>query len=114
MSGARPLIQEIEALAAAGMTPMDALRSATVVPRDYFRSLPNQGSALGWKADFGTVEKGARADLILLGSDPSGNLGALRDVRGVMAAGTWRDRAALDALLEEAALAANPPAPRAD
>jgi imidazolonepropionase-like amidohydrolase/phosphohistidine phosphatase SixA len=109
------LHREIEALAAAGMTPMEALRSATVVPRDYFRSLPNGGSALGWKADFGTVEEGARADLILLGADPSRDLAALASLDMVIAAGKVHERAALDGMLERAAADAKaavpPPAP---
>lgn len=103
-------LKEVEALVAAGLTPMQALRSATVVPRDYFRSLPNGGSALGQKADFGTIEPGARADLILLGGDPSADIAKLRDLKGVMAGGRYYDRAALDALLEGAARSANPQA----
>jgi imidazolonepropionase-like amidohydrolase/phosphohistidine phosphatase SixA len=97
------LIEEIKALAAAGLTPMAALRTATVVPRDYFRSLPNGGSASGWKADFGTVEPGARADLILLGQDPSKNVSALRTLKTVIARGVVHDRAALDSMLAKAA-----------
>lgn len=104
------LIREVEALAAAGLTPMEALRSATVVPRDYFRSLPNGGSNLGWRADFGTVEPGARADLILLRGDPSRDLAALRRLDSVIAAGRLHDRAALDRMLEAAAAAAKRPA----
>ena len=97
------LYEEIRALAAAGLTPMEAVRSATVVPRDYLRSLPNGGSALGWKADFGTVEPGARADLILLDADPSRDLAALERPQVVIAAGKVYDRAVLDAMLEKAA-----------
>ncbi len=97
------LIQEIEALHAAGLSRIDALRSATVVARDYFRSLPNGGSSLGWKADFGTVEKGARADLILLQGDPSRDLSALRQLTTVIAGGRVYDRAALDTMLVRAA-----------
>jgi imidazolonepropionase-like amidohydrolase len=100
------LIDEIEALHAAGLSRMEALRSATVVPRDYFRSLPNGGSALGWRADFGTVEPGARADLILLDGDPSADLAALRVPNHVIAAGRVHDRASLDRMLEAAAAAA--------
>jgi imidazolonepropionase-like amidohydrolase/phosphohistidine phosphatase SixA len=110
------LIEEVEALHAAGLTPMAALRSATVVPRDYFRSLPNGGSGRGWKADFGTIEPGARADLILLRGDPSRDLKALRRLDSVVAAGKLHDRAALDAMLTAAATAAKaaaPPAPTA-
>ncbi len=92
------LLSELKALAAAGLTPIQALRSATVVPRDYFRSLPRRGSALGWAADFGTVEPGARADLLLLDRDPSRDLDALRTIRAVVAGGRLHDRAELDAL----------------
>lgn len=102
------LIDEIEALAAAGLPPMAALRSATVVPRDYLRSLPGQGSHLGWRADFGTVEPGARADLILLRGDPSRDLANLRRLETVIAAGRVHDRAALDAMLDRAAQDARP------
>lgn len=104
------LIQEIEALSAAGMGPLAALRSATVVPRDYFRSLPNSGSATGLAADFGTIEAGARADLILLRADPSRDLSALRRPEYVIAAGVVRDRAELDRMLDEASAAAKRPA----
>lgn len=97
------LYEEIRALAAAGLTPMEALKAATVVPRDYFRSLPNGGSALGWKAQFGTIEPGARADLILLDADPSRDLAALKRPQVVIAAGKVHDRAALDAMLDKAA-----------
>ncbi|UVI38411.1 alpha/beta fold hydrolase [Qipengyuania spongiae] len=96
------LIDEIEALAAAGLTRLEALRSATVVPRDYLRSLPNSGSSLGWEADFGTVEPGARADLILTEGDPSRDLSNLRRVRAVVKAGHFFDRAMLDRMLDQA------------
>ncbi|HEX8192317.1 MAG TPA: amidohydrolase family protein, partial [Allosphingosinicella sp.] len=100
------LIDEIEALHAAGLSRMEALRSATVVPRDYFRSLPNGGSSLGWRADFGTVQPGARADLVLLDGDPAADLAVLRVPRYVIAGGRVHDRAGLDAMLEAAAAAA--------
>ncbi|HTU10093.1 MAG TPA: amidohydrolase family protein [Allosphingosinicella sp.] len=100
------LLAEVEALHAAGLSNMAALRSATIVPRDYFRALPNGGSSQGWRADFGTVEAGARADLILLRGDPSRDLAALRQLDTVIAAGRVHDRAALDRLLDEASRAA--------
>lgn len=105
------MIRDMEALGAAGLGPMGALRAATVVPRDYLRTLPNQGSALGWKADFGTVEAGARADLLLLDKDPSADLGALKSIRTVVAGGRVYDRAALDALLADARKAGTAQAP---
>ncbi|MEO6224442.1 MAG: alpha/beta fold hydrolase [Sphingomicrobium sp.] len=109
------LYAEIEALSRAGLTPMEALRAATVVPRDYFRSLPNGGSALGWKAQFGTIEPGARADLDLWRGDPAQDLSVLRGRPNlVIAGGRPYDRAQLDAMLARAAVdakAARPPAP---
>lgn len=103
------LLAEIEALHAAGLSNLDALRSATIVPRDYFRSLVNGGSALGWRAAFGTVEPGARADLILLRGDPSRDLAALHRLDTVIAAGRVHDRAELDRMLDEASRAAKAP-----
>jgi cytosine/adenosine deaminase-related metal-dependent hydrolase len=100
------LVQEVEALSAAGLGDMAALKAATAIPRDYFRSLPNQGSALGWEADFGVVAPGARADLILIDGDPSRDLGDLRRLQAVFAGGRHYDRAALDRLLAEAEQAA--------
>jgi imidazolonepropionase-like amidohydrolase len=105
------LIREMRALGRAGLSPMEALRSATVVPRDYFRSLPNGGSSRGWKADFGTVTEGARADLILLRNDPSANLAALVRPEAVIAGGRVYDRPALDAMLKKAAADAKLPPP---
>ena len=99
------LRREIEALRAAGLPNMAALRSATVVPRDYLRSLPGQGSALGWKAQFGTVEPGARADLLLLSADPSRDLSALEGIDAVIAGGRLYDSARLAAMLRDAAAA---------
>jgi imidazolonepropionase-like amidohydrolase len=97
------LAREMETFVEIGFTPMDTLRSATVIPRDYFRSLPRGGSALGWKPDFGTIEAGARADIILLSDEPSKNISALRSLRTVIAAGKVYDRAALDGILSRAA-----------
>lgn len=99
-------ISEIEALHSAGLSRMEALRSATVVPRNYLRSLPGQGSALGWRPDFGVIEKGARADLIVLAGDPSLDLSALHRLEIVIAGGRVYDRVALDRLLDAAAKAA--------
>lgn len=100
------MIREIEALHDAGVSRLDALRSATVVPRDYFRTLPGQGSATGARADFGTVEPGALADLLLLDGDPSADLGALKKIAAVVAGGRYYGAESLQAMLRSAAAAA--------
>lgn len=95
------LIEEIKSLNVAGLSPMQALRAATVTPARYFQSLPNQGSSQGWAANFGTIQPGARADLILLGADPSADLDALLDLKVVIRGGQVFDRLALDKLLSQ-------------
>ncbi|WP_343342866.1 amidohydrolase family protein [Sphingomicrobium sp. XHP0239] len=99
------LHEEIETLAAV-VGAEKALRAATVLPAAYFRSLPDQGSATGQQADFGTIAVGTRADLLLLSANPLSDLSALQRPLAVMADGRFYDRAALDVLLDEASRAA--------
>lgn len=65
------LHRELEALVAAGWSPAEALRAATLEP----------ALALGW-ADQGLLSPGYRADLLVLGADPRQDVRALRDIRG--------------------------------
>jgi imidazolonepropionase-like amidohydrolase len=93
------LHEEIAALAAAGLPPAAALRAATEAPARYLSGLPEEGSATGLPADFGRIEPGLRADLLLLSENPLEDVAATRAIEGVMLRGRWLDRAALDALL---------------
>jgi imidazolonepropionase-like amidohydrolase len=77
---------ELALLVEAGLTPGEALITATRDPARY----------LGQDRVWGTIESGRRADLILLGSNPLADIAATRQRIGVMAAGRWFDRAALD------------------
>ena len=95
------LVDELEALVRAGLTPLAALETATSVPASYFAALPRNGSANGTAVDFGRIAVGLRADLVLVAGDPSRNIGALRDVQGVMVRGQWKAREALDPLLAQ-------------
>lgn len=61
---------------------------------------------LGKADEFGVVREGARADLLLLASDPEQDLGVLKSPLGVMANGLWFDRARLDQLLADVERAA--------
>ncbi|NWG53404.1 MAG: amidohydrolase family protein [Hydrogenophilaceae bacterium] len=90
----------------AGFTNVQILRIATL----------DAARALGEAGAFGIVREGARADLLLLEDDPEADLSTLRTPAGVMAAGRWYDRAALDSLLADsaaraAASRADPPPP---
>jgi imidazolonepropionase-like amidohydrolase len=68
--------RELELLVAYGMTPLEALRSAT----------RGAASALHLRS-LGAIAAGKTADLCAVEGDPSREIGALRDVRFVMKGG---------------------------
>jgi len=82
------LHEELELLVQAGLTPMQALQAATL----------NAGKYLGL-ADTGTIEKGRRADLVLLDANPLADIRNTRKIRSVVLAGRNLSRADLDHLL---------------
>lgn len=91
------LHEELEMLVVdAGLSPQDALRSATVSPAEF----------LGLQHRFGSVAVGKTADLVLLDADPLEDIRNTRRIRAVVHNGQILERAALDALLEEAKVAA--------
>jgi imidazolonepropionase-like amidohydrolase len=77
----------------AGYSNIEILRIATL----------DAARFLGAAGEFGVLREGARADLLLLASDPEQDLDALRAPDGVMAAGRWYDRRTLETLLASAA-----------
>ena len=85
--------REIASLVGAGLTPFEALRAATSSPAAYF----------GRASEMGTVEKGKRADLLLLEANPLQDAANARKISGVMANGRWIPRAELDRMLEQIA-----------
>ena len=82
-------LQELELLVEAGLTPAEALQTATINPARF----------LGATDSLGSVEVGKVADLVLLEADPTAAIGNLRRVRGVVLAGRYLPRAVLDSLL---------------
>ena len=74
--GTNVTARELEFYVEAGMSPSEALRTATV----------NAAAMLGVDT-IGRIRKDNRADLIVLDDDPTGDISALRDVRLVMADG---------------------------
>lgn len=68
--------RELELMVAYGMTPAQALASATTVA----------AAVLGAK-DLGVVRQGARCGLVVLAADPLADIGALRQVRAVVREG---------------------------
>jgi amidohydrolase family protein len=84
------LHDELSLLVEAGLSPAEALRTATLNPAEFLGS-----------DDSGTVETGKRADLVLLDANPLEKIGNTRTVRAVVLNGRLLDRAALDALIAE-------------
>lgn len=80
------LQQELEELAQAGLTPYQVLAAAT----------RNAAAHLGQLDTVGTVEKGKRADLVLLDSNPLKKISHSSDIAGVMVRGKWYSKSDLD------------------
>lgn len=79
------LHRELAALVHAGLTPYQALLTSTRNVAAYF----------GTQAESGTVTVGKRADLVLLGGNPLGDIRETTHIVGVMRAGQWWPQATL-------------------
>jgi imidazolonepropionase-like amidohydrolase len=87
------LHDEMELLVAAGMTPEDVLKSATLRAAQW----------LGLDAEVGSIEVGKRADLVLLDANPLDDIQNSRRIAGVVIDGRWLNRDRLDAMLVDLA-----------
>ncbi|MEM8933258.1 MAG: amidohydrolase family protein [Acidobacteriota bacterium] len=82
------LSEELIEMVGAGLTPHQALRTATRHPGDFVaRHLPASA-----ELPFGRVQVGYRADLVLLSRDPTIDIGHVTAVDGVVLRGRWVDR----------------------
>jgi imidazolonepropionase-like amidohydrolase len=72
------LHSELEEWQRAGIPAKDVLRAATIGAAEY----------LGLEAELGTIERGKRADLMLVPGDPTQDLSVLRKARMVLKDGT--------------------------
>ena len=87
------LHEELEMFVRAGLTPAEALRTATIGAAEF----------LGRENDFGTIDRGKVADLVLLDENPIENIGHSQKIHGVVLNGRYLDRSKLAAMLEETA-----------
>jgi tetratricopeptide (TPR) repeat protein len=85
--------EELEELTKCGLSPYEALKTATINPATYLRHAQ----------DFGTVEVGKRADLLLLNANPLEKIGNTRQIAGVMLRGQWFDQQKTTAMLNDVA-----------
>ncbi len=87
------LHHELKALRDAGIGNYAALAAGTRNPQEY----------LGVLDKVGTIEKGKRADLVLLNADPLADIAATYNRAGVMLKGKYYSQAELDRWLDEIA-----------
>ncbi len=84
--------EELDLLASAGLTPLQVLQAATL----------NPAKVMGKEVDYGSIEAGKVADLILLGGNPTRSAAALHRIDAVVLHGRLLDRPALDEQLHTA------------
>jgi imidazolonepropionase-like amidohydrolase len=85
------LHSELELLVEAGLSPLEALQSATLAPARYFESTDSMG----------VIAPGAVADLVLLNRNPLEEITSTRGIHAVVLRGRLLTRADLDELLPE-------------
>jgi imidazolonepropionase-like amidohydrolase len=85
--------REMESLVAAGLTPYQALAAATRNPAEFLRA----------SKEWGTIEKGKRADLLLLEADPLEDIRNTARIEAVSVGGRWLDRTERERMIGEAA-----------
>lgn len=83
------LHSELEHLVMAGLSPLEALRAATVVPAEYF----------ALRDDMGTIDEGKVADLVLLDENPLDDISNTRAIAAVVTRGRMLDTEDLAALI---------------
>jgi len=86
------LHDELGLLVETGLTPLEALRTATINPAEFF----------GMK-DMGTIAPGMKANLVLLDADPLKNIANTKKISSVIMRGRLYTRIQLDDLLKTSA-----------
>ena len=94
---------ELAELVKAGLSPAEALSAATL----------SGATFLGRTAEFGTVQAGRAADLVLLDANPLDNIANSRRIRTVIRGGRVFERASLDSMLSSVEVAIRPDAQKA-
>ena len=87
---------ELDDLVAAGLSPYEAIRTASSQVGEFAAEhLPQQ-------TPFGTIQVGNRADMILVAQNPLDSISNLRDMEGVLVRGQWHTPTSLTERLNDA------------
>jgi imidazolonepropionase-like amidohydrolase len=89
------LHRELHAYVVAGLTPFQALATATRNPAEF----------LNQSAEWGTVERGKRADFVLLAENPLEDIRNTLRIEGVAIGGRWLPKNDLERMIRAATLA---------
>jgi imidazolonepropionase-like amidohydrolase len=84
--------EELRILTENGFTPYEAIKTGTVNAAKVVEKMNGKG-------DFGTIENGKRADLILVRNNPFENVANVKEILGVMAAGRWYSKTTLQQMI---------------
>ena len=87
----RSLHEELSVLVKAGLSPLEAIESATIRPAEYF----------GIEKELGNVREGMLADLLILDANPIDDINNTLKINSVIRNGNLINRAALDKLLND-------------
>ena len=82
------LHDELLELTKSGLSTLEALQAATIIPAKYSNALN----------DFGTIATGKKADLVLLDSNPLENIKNTKKIHGVMLNGLYYDSTKIEKL----------------
>lgn len=85
------LHDELAIMVEGGLTPLEALQTATINPAKYLNMLNS----------FGTVEKGRLADLVLLEANPLDDINNTRRISAVVVDGRYLSKAMLEKMLAD-------------
>jgi hypothetical protein len=85
------LHEELERLVQVGLTPYEALKTATLNPAKF----------LGREKELGTIEKGKFADMVLLDANPLESISNTKKIYAVILNGKFLERKDLDQMLDK-------------
>ena len=88
------LHRELRSLVEAGLSPYAALEAATRTPAEFLNAPNNSG----------TIERGKRADLVLLEANPLDSIANTERRAGVMSQGRWLPESELRSMLDDVAV----------